>query len=99
MTVLAIYLVIWGLLGLLVGALAGIVSQGAPPFGLGTDIAVSVLTMAGVGLLDYAVLPLMGYKGRLRFIAAVVEPLIGAILVLWLLRIIRRRRDREKGKL
>jgi uncharacterized membrane protein YeaQ/YmgE (transglycosylase-associated protein family) len=99
MPVLVIYLVIWVLLGLLVGALTGIVTKGEPPYGLAVDIAVSVLTMTGVGLLDYAILPLMGYHGTLRFIAAIVEPLIGAVLVLWLLRVLKRRRSREEAEL
>jgi hypothetical protein len=45
-------------------------------------------------VLDYAILPLMGYKGILRFIAMVAEPVISAVIVLWLLRAVKRRRSR-----
>ncbi|MGD8998429.1 MAG: hypothetical protein PVH80_09990 [Anaerolineae bacterium] len=93
MPVLVIYLVVWILLGLLVGALAGLVGRAQPPYGLVVDIGASVLTMIGVGMLDYAILPLLGYSGTLRFIAMVAEPLIAVVIVLWLLRTIRRRRS------
>ena len=91
MSVMAIYLVVWILVGLLVGAAASLIG-GAPPFGLGVDLAAAVLTMIGVALLDYALLPLLGYTGPLRLIAMVGEPLIGAVAVVWLLRLVKRRR-------
>jgi uncharacterized membrane protein YeaQ/YmgE (transglycosylase-associated protein family) len=96
MSVLAIYLVVWILLGLLVGALAALVGSGEPPYGLVADVGASLVTMVAVGMADYAILPLMGYEGTLRFIAMVVEPLISVVIVLWLLRTIKRRRSRGK---
>lgn len=98
MPVLAIYLITWVLLGLLGGALAGIVTGNEPPYGLAADLATSVLTMIGVGLLDYFILPLMGFEGTIRFVAAIFEPLLSAALVLWLLRVIRRRTSRGKTR-
>jgi uncharacterized membrane protein YeaQ/YmgE (transglycosylase-associated protein family) len=94
MSVLAIYLIVWILVGLLVGALASLVGN-APPYGVGVDLAAAVLTMIAVGLLDYAILPLLGYTGMIRLIAMVGEPLVGAVAVLWLLRFIKRRRERS----
>ena len=98
MSVLVIYMVVWVLLGLLVGALAGLVGSGEPPYGLAVDIGASVLTMIGIGMLDYAILPLMGYEGTLRFIAMVAEPLITVAIVLWLLRTIKRRRSGREAQ-
>jgi hypothetical protein len=97
MSVLGIYLVVWILLGLLVGALGGLGGKGEPPYGLAVDVGASILTMVVVGLADYALLPLMGYEGTLRFIAMVAEPLITVVIVLWLLRIIKRRRSRGEA--
>jgi uncharacterized membrane protein YeaQ/YmgE (transglycosylase-associated protein family) len=94
MSVPVIYLIVWILIGLLVGASASLVGS-APPYGVGVDLGAAVLTMIAVGLLDYFILPLMGYKGTIRFVAMIAEPLIGAVIVLWLLRIIRRRRERS----
>jgi uncharacterized membrane protein YeaQ/YmgE (transglycosylase-associated protein family) len=84
----------WVVIGLLVGALASIVVKGEPPYGLGVDIVASVLTMVLVGLGDYYVLPLMGITGGLRFAITILEPLISAVLVLWLLRVVKRRRGK-----
>jgi uncharacterized membrane protein YeaQ/YmgE (transglycosylase-associated protein family) len=89
---LVIWLVIWIVIGLLVGALASVVARSEPPYGLVVDIVASVLTMVVVGLGDYYILPLMGITGALRFAGTVLEPLMGAVLVLWLLRYIKRRR-------
>jgi len=89
---LVIWLVIWIVIGLLVGALASVVARSEPPYGLAVDIVASVLTMVVVGLGDYYILPLMGITGALRFAGTVLEPLVGAVLVLWLLRYIKRRR-------
>jgi uncharacterized membrane protein YeaQ/YmgE (transglycosylase-associated protein family) len=93
MSVLGIYMIIWILVGLLVGALASLLG-GAPPYGVGADLAAAVAAMISVGLLDYALLPLLGYTGPIRLVAMLGEPLIGSVLVLWLLRVIKRRRER-----
>jgi hypothetical protein len=97
-SVLFIYLVLWVLLGLLVGAMAGLVGRGDPPYGPAVDIGASVLTMIGIGMLDYAILPLLGYTGTLRFVAMVAEPLIAVVIVLWLLRAIKRRRSGREAR-
>jgi uncharacterized membrane protein YeaQ/YmgE (transglycosylase-associated protein family) len=89
---LVIWLVIWIVIGLLVGALASVVARSEPPYGLAVDIVASVLAMVGVGLGDYYILPLLGITGTMRFAVTVLEPLTGAVLVLWLLRYIKRRR-------
>jgi uncharacterized membrane protein YeaQ/YmgE (transglycosylase-associated protein family) len=96
-SVLLTYLIVWILLGLLVGALAELAGSGEPQYGLAVDVGASVLTMVVVGLADYALLPLMGYEGTLRFIAMVAEPLITVVIVLWLLRIIKRRGSRREA--
>lgn len=89
---LVMWLVIWIVIGLLVGALASVVAKSEPPYGLAVDIVASVLAMVVVGLGDYYILPLLGITGAIRFAATVLEPLVGAALVLWLLRYIKRRR-------
>jgi len=89
---LIIWFVIWIVLGLLAGALASLVVKGEPPYGLAVDIIASVLTMVIVGLADYYILPLMGIKGAMNFGITILEPLISVVLVLWLLRVIKRKR-------
>jgi len=93
MLAIIIWFIIWVVLGLLVGALASVVTKSEPPYGLTIDIVASVLTMVIVGLFDFYVLPLIGITGALHFAAAILEPLVGAVLILWLLRVIKRRRS------
>jgi len=87
-----IWLIIWIAVGLLAGALAGAVAKGEPPYGLAVDIVASVLTMIVVGLGDYYILLLVGITGVAKFVFMIFEPLGSVVLVLWLLRVIKRRR-------
>jgi len=64
MSVLVINLIVWVLIGLLVGALASLIG-GSPPYGVGVGLAAAVATMVAIGVLDYFILPLLGYTGRL----------------------------------
>lgn len=91
MPALIIWLLIWVVAGLLIGALASLVVQGDPPYGLAVDIIASIVATVAIGLLDYFIIPLMGFTNWIRVLAMLTEPLIGAGLVLWLLRVIKRR--------
>ena len=93
MSSIVIWFIIWVVVGLLVGALASIVTKNEPPYGLAIDVVVSVLTMVVVGLGDYYILPLIGITGVIHFLATILEPLLATIFVLWLLRVIKRRRS------
>ena len=97
---LVMWLVIWIVIGLLVGALASVVARSEPPYGLAVDIVASVLSMVIIGLGDIYILPLIlpGLGGAVLTVAAILEPLAGVILVLWLLREIKRRRDERPGE-
>jgi hypothetical protein len=97
MPTLIIFLILWVLIGLLAAALASLIGRAEPPYGLAVDIGASVLTMIVVGLVDYAILPLLGYTGTLRFVAMVAEPLVAVVIVLWLLRLLKRRRARTEA--
>jgi uncharacterized membrane protein YeaQ/YmgE (transglycosylase-associated protein family) len=92
MSGLVLWLVIWVVVGLLVGALASIVVKDEPPYGLAVDIIASVVTMVVVGLADFYIMPLIGIEGALGFAIMILEPLAGVVLVLWLLRVVKRRR-------
>ena len=89
---LVIWFVIWIVVGLLVGALASVVTRGEPPYGLAVDIVASVLSVVAVSLNNYYILPLMKITGVMRFGGTLFDPLISAVIVLWLLRFIKRRK-------
>lgn len=76
--------------GLLVGWIAGLVWKGKRPIGVMGDYLASILTAIVIGLIDWFVIPAMGFKDSLRNIGVAFEPAIGALLVLWLIRVAKK---------
>lgn len=81
-----IMLAIWVIIGLLIGILAGFIWKDSRPISESGDIIVSIIASILTGLADWYLLPLMGMEGAIRFIAAIAEPAIVALLVLWAIR-------------
>lgn len=82
---------IWVIIGLLIAALAPNIFKGERPYGDTNDYIVAIVVTIVTGLFDWYVLPLMNITGALRFVAALIEPPIAALLVLWLMRYLKRR--------
>lgn len=76
--------------GALIGAIAGSIWKGERPLGLRGDLAIAMITAVAVGLLDWYVVPAMGFSDTLKYVALASEPALGALLVLWLIRRARR---------
>ncbi len=76
--------------GALIGALASVIWKDERPMGLGGDLAIGMLTAVAVGLLDWFVVPAMGFSDTLKYVALATEPALAALLVLWLVRRARR---------
>ncbi len=74
------------LLGLIVGFAAGLIWKEERPIGVKGDYFVAILTTVIVGLLDYYVIPAMGFSNTMRWLGVATEPWISALLVLWLIR-------------
>jgi uncharacterized membrane protein YeaQ/YmgE (transglycosylase-associated protein family) len=72
--------------GLIVTALAGAIWKGNRPYGIFGDGAIAIVTAVVVGLLDWYVIPAMGFGEMLRNIGIATEPALGALAVLWLVR-------------
>ena len=83
-----ILLVIVGMVvvGLIMGAVAGLIWKDDRPYGAAGDYIIAVITCVIVGLIDWYVIPAMGYSDTLRNIGLLFEPALGALLVLWLIR-------------
>jgi len=81
---------IWIVIGLLIGAVADPIWKGYRPYGATMDYVVAVVSAILVGLFDWYILPLINIEGTLRFVAALLEPPMGAILALWVMRLIRK---------
>jgi uncharacterized membrane protein YeaQ/YmgE (transglycosylase-associated protein family) len=72
--------------GVIIGALAGSIFKGERPKGVQGDYIISIVTCVIVGLLDWYVIPAMGFGESLKYLGVALEPALGALLVLWLVR-------------
>jgi uncharacterized membrane protein YeaQ/YmgE (transglycosylase-associated protein family) len=74
------------IVGAIIGALAGSIFKGERPRGVQGDYIISIVTTVIVGLLDWFVIPAMGFSDTLKIIGVILEPPLAALLVLWLVR-------------
>ncbi len=72
--------------GLIAGYLAGLIWKDERPIGVQGDYYVAIITTIVVGLLDWYVIPAMGFSDTIKYIGIVSEPLLGALAVLWIIR-------------
>ena len=72
--------------GLIIGWLAGPIWKNKRPIGVRGDYIASVITAIAVGLMDWYVIPAMGFSVSLRNMGIAIEPALGALLVLWIIR-------------
>ena len=76
--------------GLLMGWIAGLIWKNNRPFGARGDYIASVITAIVLGLIDWYVIPAMGFRENWRNIGVALEPALGALLVLWLIRVAKK---------
>jgi len=74
------------LVGLVVGWLAGPIWKNRRPIGVQGDYIASIITAVAVGLMDWYVIPAMGFSETMRNLGVALEPALGALLVLWIIR-------------
>ncbi|MFZ5909158.1 MAG: hypothetical protein ACOYYU_04000 [Chloroflexota bacterium] len=76
--------------GLLMGWIAGFIWKGNRPIGVQGDYIAAVITAVAVGLIDWFVIPAMGFSDSLRNLGVAMEPALGALLVLWIVRVAKK---------
>lgn len=81
-----IVLVAMVVVGLIIGALAGVIWKDNRPIGVAGDYIVAVISTVVIGMLDWYVIPAMGFSDTIKFIGILIEPALGALLVLWIIR-------------
>ncbi|GAB4280259.1 MAG: hypothetical protein Kow0080_33000 [Candidatus Promineifilaceae bacterium] len=79
-------LVFTGVVGLIVGAVAGLIWKGERPIGVAGDYVAAVVAAVATGLLDYYVIPAMGFSQTMVYLGIAIEPALMALVVLWLVR-------------
>ena len=76
--------------GLLIGWLAGLIWKGNRPIGVRGDYLLSVIVAVVVGLMDWYIIPAMGFSDTLKYIGIAFEPALSALLALWIVRLAKR---------
>ena len=87
---LLIVIVAMVVVGAVIGALAGRIWKDERPYGLWGDIGIGAVTAVIVGLIDWFVIPAMGFSQTIVWLGLLTEPALAALLVLWLIRRARR---------
>jgi len=72
--------------GLLIGALAGVIWKDNRPIGVRGDYIAAVIAALVTGLLDWYVIPAMGFSDTLKYIGIATEPALVALATLWVIR-------------
>ena len=72
--------------GLLIGWIAGFIWKDRSPDDVRRDYIASVITAIVLGLIDWFVIPAMGFSDSLRNLGVATEPALGALIVLWIIR-------------
>jgi len=78
------------LIGLLMGYIAGKIWKENRPIGVRGDYVVAVAVTVIVGVLEWYLLPMLGFSQTITIIAVAFEPALSALLVLWLIRVAKR---------
>lgn len=81
-----ILLVVMVVVGLVMGWVAGLIWKDNRPIGVQGDYIAAVITAVIVGLLDWYVIPAMGFSQGLVYLGLALEPPLGVLLVLWIIR-------------
>ena len=81
-----ILLVVMVLVGVLMGWVGGLIWKDNRPIGVQGDYLASVAAAIVVGLLDWYVIPAMGFSDTLKYVGVAFEPALSSLLVLWIIR-------------
>ena len=85
-----ILLVAMVLVGLLMGAIASLIWKEDKPLGAAGDYIVAVVSAVVIGLIDWYVIPAMGFSSTIKYLGVALEPALGALLVLWVVRKVKK---------
>ncbi len=72
--------------GLLMGYIAGLIWKDNRPIGIRGDYIAAIISAVAVGLLDWFIIPAMGFGSTLQLIGVIFEPALSALIVLWIIR-------------
>jgi uncharacterized membrane protein YeaQ/YmgE (transglycosylase-associated protein family) len=76
--------------GLVMGFVAGLIWKDNRPIGVQGDYIVAVISAVVVGILDWFVIPAIGFSTTMRNLGVALEPALSALLVLWIIRVAKK---------
>ena len=85
MTILIVILAMIAV-GLLMGYVAGLIWKDNRPIGVQGDYIAAVISTVVMGLIDWVVIPAMGFSDTMRNVGVIFEPALTALFVLWVIR-------------
>ena len=87
---IAILLIAMLLVGLLMGAIASLIWKDNKPLGAAGDYVVAVGSAIVTGLIDWYVIPAMGFGNTIKYLGLAIEPAATALLLLWIVRKVKK---------
>ncbi len=87
---IAILIIAMIVVGLIIGFIAGLIWKDNRPFGVAGDYLIAVGVAVIVGLIDWFVIPALGFSDSMRNLGVIFEPALLALAVLWLIRIAKK---------
>ena len=87
---IVILLIAMVLVGLLMGAIASLIWKENKPLGTAGDYVVAVIAAIVIGLLGWYVIPAMGFSDTIKYLSVAMEPALGALIVLWVVRKVKK---------
>jgi uncharacterized membrane protein YeaQ/YmgE (transglycosylase-associated protein family) len=82
---LIIIVLAMAVVGLIMAYVAGFIWKDERPVGVPGDYIVGVVTAIVVGLLDWYLIPAMGFSDIWKYVGVALEPALSVLLVLWII--------------
>ena len=78
--------------GAIMGFVAGLIWKEERPIGVSGDYIVAILAAVVMGLIDWFIIPTLGFSDTMKWMGVLTEPALTALLVLWLIRVAKKNR-------
>lgn len=78
------------IVGLVMGWVAGLIWKDNRPMGVKGDYILAVIVAVVVGLMDWFIIPMMGFGPTMVYLGLLFEPALLALGALWLVRLANR---------
>ena len=74
-----ILIVVMVIVGLLIAWISGSIFKEEPPYGVSADYLISIACTVAIGLIDWFVIPKMGFSDTMKYLGVALEPAIGSL--------------------